>query len=555
MRSIIIILLIIFITVYGLYADECSCENPCSPGFRCTRCNDRTGYGSRWCNGELKCQPCSKGRYSNRPNCDKHCMDCEKGYYSDVRGATECKPCPAGHSCDFFNKPIKCRRGYHNPQIANPLGCQPCGKGKYSDQIGALECKTCPVGHWCHSWVNKYATPCYWGQYQDEVGQTTCKICEAGTYTDKRRSTRCTPCGLGQYQPSFIYFGNQRADCKRCGEGTYSDVEGAVKCKTCPKGHYCPKYWVNHPLKCPPRKYQDQPGRVACKWCKPGTYNLKEGASKCELCPAGSKCIHGFPIICHYKYYSPEGSDECLKCPRKHFCPIPSLEPIPESNNRMIKTLIHKAALLSEETYHRKHSEGKTVYGFVEYRYDFIVVAFRGTDTWEDRLTDALVVKKSYSGCGGCQVHTGFLNSYSIVRKPMLEKVDILTRKHPKAKILATGHSLGGAKAALAAYELSMRGYLVDYVTFGSPRPGNVIFANNVNRAVRGMNLRVTFGRDIATVVPPKNSGYSHIGKEIHFTDQSTMHELPGYVDYAYGALRRNSFWDHKMKNGYRWLR
>ena len=76
-----------------------------------------------------------------------------------------------------------------------------------------------------------------------------------------------------------------------------------------------------------------------------------------------------------------------------------------------------------------------------------------------------------------------------------------------------------------------MRGCYVDFVTFGSPRPGNVIFANIVNRAVRGLTLKVTFVKDIATVVPSKRQVFLMLVRKY------TVHKAPGYVDYDYGAL------------------
>lgn len=493
----------------------------------------------------------------------------------------KCLPCPAGHHCiptASGNRPTKCREGTYMPHdnhTSFDLGCLLCGDGTYTDEIGATKCKICPVGHHCYlsGWSYPQVRPvlCPGGTYQDQVGQSDCKICKAGTYTDKWGSTQCKPCPIGTQQPRIEYVAKRlstyksgrdwfhperlaRTSCGRCVKGKYSEKKEAIECKTCPKGHYCPSDGTRYPLKCPARKYQDQTGQTSCKWCEPGFYSIKEGAIKCKPCPAGNKCERGFPIQCPEKNYSPEESDKCLKCPRKHFCPIPSLAPIIESNNRVTKKMIRKAAELADETYHRKHSKGKTVYGFVEYRWDYIVVALRGSDTVEDWLTNSLVSKKEYHGCSGCQVHTGFLNSYNIIRRAILQKVAILKQEHPKAKILVAGHSLGGAKGSLAAYELSMRGYYVDFVTFGSPRPGNVVFSKNVNRAIRGFNLRVTFRDDIVTVNPPRTAGFSHVGKEIHFTDQGTMHEV-GYADYRYSVMWRNSFSDHRMKNGYRWLR
>ena len=78
-------------------------------------------------------------------------------------------------------------------------------------------------------------------------------------------------------------------------------------------------------------------------------------------------------------------------------------------------------------------------------------------------------------------MHQGFKHGYNdLVRNGLLKAVNILFNKHKSAKWLITGISLGGALAAIGAYDISQ--YLkeeglsmaeVMVYTFGAPRIGN----------------------------------------------------------------------------------
>jgi len=51
--------------------------------------------------------------------------------------------------------------------------------------------------------------------------------------------------------------------------------------------------------------------------------------------------------------------------------------------------------------------------------------------------------------------------------------------RHPGAKLWVTGHSLGGAMATLAVFDIRASGHNVDYfITFESPRVLNLKAAN-----------------------------------------------------------------------------
>uniref|UniRef100_A0A1I7YIJ9 Lipase_3 domain-containing protein n=1 Tax=Steinernema glaseri TaxID=37863 RepID=A0A1I7YIJ9_9BILA len=72
--------------------------------------------------------------------------------------------------------------------------------------------------------------------------------------------------------------------------------------------------------------------------------------------------------------------------------------------------------------------------------------------------------------------------------------------------VVFTGYSLGGALASLSAAKAVKLGlrppYFVSLVTFGQPRVGNSIFANNHNRLVPN-SYRIVHNADIVPHLPP----------------------------------------------------
>lgn len=112
-------------------------------------------------------------------------------------------------------------------------------------------------------------------------------------------------------------------------------------------------------------------------------------------------------------------------------------------------------------------------------------LSFRGTVSQENMVTNlqAELVPLTL-GAGTGQVHRGFQDAYLALRRPLLEKLDALTigqsdQLQPSAVLVrATGHSLGGALAMMACYDLrSCRGFGCECVTFGAPRLGDAVFA------------------------------------------------------------------------------
>ena len=117
---------------------------------------------------------------------------------------------------------------------------------------------------------------------------------------------------------------------------------------------------------------------------------------------------------------------------------------------------------------------------------DLLVLSFRGTvcgASGANRKTDVNLDFKAYKewGCksGNCLVHSGFYDSYNLMKDELRATAKLLVKKYPSAQFMITGVSLGGSLAAIASYDIKMylksQGIAPNYLfyTFGQPRMGN----------------------------------------------------------------------------------
>ena len=81
-----------------------------------------------------------------------------------------------------------------------------------------------------------------------------------------------------------------------------------------------------------------------------------------------------------------------------------------------------------------------------------------------------------------------------------------------------TGHSLGGALAALIANRIGteLQADLDAVYTFGMPRTGNKAFADLYNQQLGMRTYRLVHGEDIVPTVAPTSFGFRHLGRVLH---------------------------------------
>ena len=113
-------------------------------------------------------------------------------------------------------------------------------------------------------------------------------------------------------------------------------------------------------------------------------------------------------------------------------------------------------------------SEGpadSTGYVAFDHTNQLIVISFRGTASFSNILADINLVMVPWNICPLCTAHAGFLDSWNSVKPQIQGVLATATTTYPSYKIVATGHSLGGAIATLATADLRKNsGYDVSLV-------------------------------------------------------------------------------------------
>lgn len=133
-----------------------------------------------------------------------------------------------------------------------------------------------------------------------------------------------------------------------------------------------------------------------------------------------------------------------------------------------------------------------------------VVVAFRGTSSLRDWLTDSDTKRTHFDGIG--HIHAGFGHAWRAIEHALLKRL----RKTSK-RIWLTGHSLGGALATVAAESMHPEYYIHRLVTFGSPRVFSPKDARGFRWRMRGRAFRVVHSNDLIPSFPTCWR-YRHVG-------------------------------------------
>ena len=185
-----------------------------------------------------------------------------------------------------------------------------------------------------------------------------------------------------------------------------------------------------------------------------------------------------------------------------------------------------------------------------------LVVAFRGTESGEDILTDLNITREKLPLQNMNEedwplVHSGFAGQFFSVNTKL---DDIIADAD---SVLFCGHSLGGALATVGSvyYGFKHPGKPVDCVTFGSPRVGDTRFANYFDKRV-GCSLRYVNDNDPIPCVPTRWR-FKHVGGLQWLNQDVVQSEIPVWrfyrflkntllsvVGYGYNACD-----DHKCDN------
>eukprot|EP00808_Paulinella_micropora_P008554 g77246.t1 len=172
-------------------------------------------------------------------------------------------------------------------------------------------------------------------------------------------------------------------------------------------------------------------------------------------------------------------------------------------------------------------------------------------------------VDDSYLEEGG--LHAGIWESYLTLRIDYLEKVLEATTAFVLAgfttvRICCTGHSLGGALATYASYDIARliqriqarsldpakwQCVQVHMYNYGAPR---VVWAHDTREynRVTPHGFRLVFDRDVITATPPSIRGFQHIGSEVFLDGAGNMLLDPAFLE-KWMLQSRRSLKDHLL--------
>lgn len=156
------------------------------------------------------------------------------------------------------------------------------------------------------------------------------------------------------------------------------------------------------------------------------------------------------------------------------------------------------------------------------------LVSFRGTDpsSLKNWIADLYASKATpLVGCSGCLVHQGFHLSFLELR-PQINAL-LQSMSSSLKSIVVTGHSLGAAIAALAAWDFNFNQQVpVDvFYTFGQPRVGNAAFATSFGSAPID-EYRVVHYKDIVPHLPTESMGFHHVKTEVWYQENNTEYKV-----------------------------
>jgi len=169
------------------------------------------------------------------------------------------------------------------------------------------------------------------------------------------------------------------------------------------------------------------------------------------------------------------------------------------------------------------------------------VLSFRGSSNvqnWLDNLA-TWRADASLDDCDGCATHSGFLSIWMDMRNCVENALEAAGCARG-SDIAVTGHSLGAALAALAAFELDIKGWhVVESYDFGRPRVGNDVFAQAYDSRFKGRTYRITHAQDPVPHLPPQLLGFEHTDPEIFYkTNLSSGWRQCNLSDGVEGTLR-----------------
>lgn len=155
-----------------------------------------------------------------------------------------------------------------------------------------------------------------------------------------------------------------------------------------------------------------------------------------------------------------------------------------------------------------------------------VVLSVRGSSNILNWITNINFALKTTTLVSGGKFHTGFNNAWDELSAGVTGAIDGALAANPGYRVIATGHSLGGAVALVGAAYLRAGGRTVDAYTYGAPRIGNDAVSTFIS--AQGTNYRVTHLDDPVPKLPPIIADYRHVSPEYWLsTSEATQETYP----------------------------
>ncbi|KAJ5059972.1 Alpha/Beta hydrolase protein [Bipolaris maydis] len=168
---------------------------------------------------------------------------------------------------------------------------------------------------------------------------------------------------------------------------------------------------------------------------------------------------------------------------------------------------------------------------------NLIVLSFRGSRSVQNFLTDAVFPVMNTTICPTCEASIGFWQSWLEAQTTVLAAIKEAMQQYPTFKVVATGHSLGGALADLGAGVLRSQGIAVDLYTYGAPKIGLEGISSYLSQTNMGANYRVTHKSDPVPKLPPAALGYLNVSPEYYITTGNGVQPGTGDINVLTGLL------------------
>jgi hypothetical protein len=200
-----------------------------------------------------------------------------------------------------------------------------------------------------------------------------------------------------------------------------------------------------------------------------------------------------------------------------------------------------------------------------------VILVFRGSQQLEDwktnlkiRLQQFTILADQTAMPPAGRVHRGFLAAWQSIEKQVVYYLKKWWT--PDTKLWITGHSLGGALAAMATISLDTQGFTISGLyTFGQPRIADWKMVNYVNGKLKDRIFRYANNNDVVPLIPPQiipwipTRVYGHMGQFRYFNHGGTLRRhswmsqrwpdrLLGLLQSLLTAGTFDAIDDHKME-------